>query len=204
MISARSDIRGLEKQLARYGQQELPEVVAETINAVGRATHSRSLRNIRSDMIIRNRFTERSLKYFKASPRRNLNRIDAITGTISPYLPIQEKGGRLRAKRSRVAIPTKSARVAKSKRRAVAPRFRLNRVGETGSGGVFIATSKRGKLGMFVRTKSRVIMIRDLSITSRHIKPTRWHSEAVGKFGRRNVMGAIFIRQARRRIRGRG
>lgn len=200
MISVRTETRRLEREVARFGREILPETVAASMNVVARAAHSRSLRNIRSSFTLRNRYTERSLKFWQAKPKRNISRINAVTGTISEYLPLQEAGGRVRARRRRIPIPTRAARVGRSRSRVVAARYRLNRIGEAGRGGVFIARSRSGKLGLFVRTGRRVIMIRDLSVASYRLEPTHWHTEATRKYGTKSMLQQVFIREARRRL----
>lgn len=204
MIRMTTDTRQLKRQLQKYGDKVLPETVAATINVVATSAHNRSIHNIKKNLTLRNPYTLKSMRYYKASPRTDLRRIDAITGSISHYLPIQDTGGRIHAKRGRIAIPTKESRTAKSKARVVARRFRLDRLGQIGSGGLFIARSRRGKLGIFLRKKLRkkrvVIMLRDLSIKTRRIKPTHWHTEAVKKFATHRLMTTIFAREARKRM----
>ena len=142
----------------------------------------------------------RSMRLWTAHPKENLRRINAITGTVSTYLPLQEKGGTVRARRSRMAIPTKSARIGRSKSRPVASRFRMNRMGQVGRGGkFFIMRSKSGKLGIFTRrTKRKLVMVRDLSVRSFHLRAKNWHSDAVRKFNKKSLYMRVFIREAKK------
>lgn len=200
MIKIRVEMKDLERQLKRYNQDALPKAVAASINAVSGAAHSQSERNVRTRFTIRNRFTMRSMKLWKANPKPDIRRINSVTGTISSYLPLQEKGGTVRARRQRMAIPTKAARISRSKSRPVARRFRMNRMGQVGSGGkFFVMRSKRGKLGIFTRrTKRQLVMVRDLSVRSFHLRAKNWHSDAVRKFNKKSLYMRVFIREAKK------
>ncbi len=200
MIKLKVEEEALKRQLRRYQKDALPKAVAASINAVAGAAHRQAERNVRTRFTIRNRFTMRSLKLFRANPKPDISRIDSITGTISSYLPLQEKGGTVRARRQRLAIPTKQARIGRSKARPVASRFRMNRMGQVGRGSkFFVMRNKWGKLGIFTRrTKRKLVMVRDLSVRSFHLRAKNWHADAVRKFNRRSLYMRVFIREAKK------
>ena len=199
MIKLTFETEALKRQLQRYNKDALPKAVAAALNAVGGAAHRQAERNVRTRFTIRNKFTMRSLRLFSANPKPDIKRINAITGTISPYLPLQETGGTVRARRKAIAIPTKNARISRSKARPVASRFRMNRMGQVARGNkFFMMRSKSGKLGIFTRrTKRKLVMVRDLSVRSFHLRAKNWHSDAVRKFNRRSLYMSAFIRQAK-------
>lgn len=199
MIRLEIQTADFRRQLERFRKDALPQAVAGSLNAVAHAAHRQSERNVRERLTLRNAYTLRSLRYWRASPKRQIGRINAITGTSSEYLPVQETGGTQRARRRRFAIPTTAARISRSKARPVAPRFRMNRMGElTNRGGKFwIMRSGRGKLGIFTRpSRRRLVMIRDLSVRSYHLRAVNWHRDAVRKYNRRSLYMRVFAREA--------
>lgn len=200
MIKLDADTRSLERQLKKYKRDAMPKAVAASINAVSLAAHRQSERNVRTRFTIRNRFTERSLKRWPANPKPDIRRINSVVGTKSKYLPLQETGGMVRAGRRRIAIPTKSARIGRSKARPVARRFRMNRMGQVGRGGkFFMMRSRAGKLGIFTRrTKRKLVMVRDLSVRSFNLRPKRWHADAIRKYNRKSLYQRVFIREAKK------
>ena len=200
MIKINVEAKALERQLRQYQKDALPKAVAASLNAVSLAAHRQSERNVRTRFTIRNRFTLRSLKRWSANPKPDIRRINSVTGTISSYLPLQEEGGTVRARRQKMAIPTKSARISRSKSRPVATRFRMNRMGDVGRGNkFFMMRSRAGKLGIFTRrTKRKLVMVRDLSVRSFHLRPRRWHRDAIRKFNRRSLYMSVFIREAKK------
>lgn len=200
MIKVEVETKDLERQLRQYRQDALPKAVAASLNVVAKVVHAQSERNVRTRFTIRNRFTLGSMMLWTAHPKEDLRKINAITGTRSKYLPLQEEGGTVRAKRQRIAIPTKSARISKSKTRPVARRFYMSRMGQVGSGSkFFMMRNKWGKLGIFTRrTKRKLVMVRDLSVRSFHLRAKNWHRDAVRKFNRKSLYMRVFIREAKK------
>jgi len=188
----------------RYlARDAFPEAVAESINTVARAAHSMSERNIKHDFTLRNSYTLRGLVYYKASPRSNIDRIDAVTGHRAEYMARQDEGFRVRARRRRIPIPTTAARTGKSRSRPVSRKYWMPRLGTIGGGGkFFIGRPGAGKkLGIYERmARGRLRMIRDLSVSSYTVKATGWHTSAVKKYGTASMMGAAWVRSAKRRI----
>ncbi len=200
MIKLKVEEEALKRQLRRYQKDALPKAVAASLNAVSLAAHKQSERNIRTRFTLRNPFTLKSMMLWTAHPKEDIRRINARTGTRSTYLPLQEKGGTVRARRQRIAIPTKFARIKKSKSRAVAKRFRMRSMGQVGPGSkFFMMRNKWGKLGIFTRrTKKEIRMVRDLSVRSFHLRAKNWHADAVRKFNRRSLYMRVFIREAKK------
>jgi len=191
--------------------------MAATANVAVHAVDRYSKKLLPQRMILRNEYTMRSLKVSEARVSGRTGRVGyAEVGSISPYLPIQETGGTIRAKRRRIAIPTKAARGG-SKRGIVRPRFRMNRMGGINRAGskFFTLYPARGpymrhgkmvapilrKAGIFYRqSKRKLLFVRDIESARIRVKPTRWHSEAVKKFGRQSLMEQVFIREAKKQL----
>lgn len=73
----------------------------------------------------------------------------------------------------------------------------MGAIGTVGSK-FFFMRSSGGKKGIFYRkSKKKIVKVRDISRRSYRIKATRWHSEAVKKFGNKRVMGQVFVQEAK-------
>lgn len=179
--------------------EAFPKAMAATINTTAKAAHNRSLRNVRERFTIRNRYTERSIRFSGARVKSGGRFGYAITGSISPYMPLQETGGTVRARRQAIAIPTKAARTGGVKTGVVARRYRMDRIGRIGGGGKFFFLPTR-KPGLYTRKRGKLIMIRDISISKYRLKPTRWHGDAVDQFAKRSIMEAVFEREAKKQL----
>ena len=195
--------KAYQAALKSVTKAELPTARSAAINVVARAAHSQSERNIRAKMTLRNKYTLGSLKFYPSKVRSSGAAGYAETGTLSPYLPIQEEGGTVRAKRSRVPVPTLASRSG-NKQRVIASRFRLNKMGPLNrKGGKFFYAPFR-KPGIYYRpSKKRLVMLRDLTARSIRVKPTHWHTDAVKKFGTQSMMAAAFVREAKKIIAAR-
>ena len=141
----------------------------------------------------------RSLRFSPAKVRSSGQIGYAQVGTVSLYLPVQEMGGNIRARRRAIAIPTKAARTGGVKTGVVAMRYRMHKIGKIGKGGKFFFLPTR-KPGLYTRKGKRLIMIRDVSVRSFKLKPTRWHRDAVQKFGKRSILEALYLREARKLV----
>jgi len=177
----------------------MQQVTAATLNDTARAVQVRSERNLKKDMIVRTPYTLKSLKTYKASPGRPIERQDAVTGTISDYLPVHDEGGVVKAKKRRIAVPTNRVR-GKDRKKKVAPRYRIDNMK-----GAFVlgAGPKLKRAALFVRQGKRIVKVRDLGENSYKLKAKKWHSEAVAKYGNYTYMAAVFRRQAEQRIKTR-
>jgi len=104
------------------------KVVAATLTETAKAVTTRSERNLKRTMIIRTTYTPKSLKTYPASATKPLARQNAVSGTISPYLPIQDEGGKISAKKKRIAVPTNRVR-GKDRKKKIPGKYRLNNAG---------------------------------------------------------------------------
>jgi hypothetical protein len=205
---------GYKQALAKIGGEELPEAIAAGINRIASSAHLAQRNNLRGRFILRNKYTERSLAYYKANPKKDINRINAIIGSKQAYLALQEEGGTRRPVRgSKVPVPTMAARGGNW--RAPIPRRYALRKGALAAG-VFIlrpgttswakwskrrrAHARLTRAGIFKREKSRLLKIRFLDRPSYKLRARRWHRDAVEKYGKSNLMAAAFMAEAKRRL----
>lgn len=199
MIRHFTDYRAYQSALKRLSRDLFPRAMADTLNSVGKAVHNRSIRNARGRFTLRNTYTVRSIRFSPAKVRSSGKVGYSQTGSISPYLPMQETGATVRARRRRIPIPTRAARTSGLKTKPVARRYRMNQIGRIGRGSKFFFIPLR-KPGLFTRKGRRLIMIRDVSVRSYRLRPTHWHTDAVRKFGKRSVMEQVFVREAKKQL----
>lgn len=195
MIRITSNSKQYLKELAKV-EKGLERCAARTLTATAQAVTTRSERNIRRDMIVRGTYTTKSLKTYKAGETKPLAKMNSVAGTISDYLPVHDKGGKVKARKKRIAVPTNKVR-GKNRKRRVPTRYRLDKMS-----GAFILRQNGGKLkrpGMFIRTgKKKIIKVRDLGASSYTLKARNWHTEAVKRYGNYAFMADEYARQARR------
>lgn len=191
------EYRAYMRRLERMAEGTFPRVIADTINTVAGFAHVQSVRNVRDRMTLRNQYTERSIRFYKASPKANAAKINAITGSIQPYMATQETGGYRRPKRGRkVPVATLFARGG-SPTRVVRKRYHAGTLGVN----QFVGKPRGGNRpsGVWERTNrnKRLKMIRNLEEARVVIDATKWHSDAMAKYSSRKVMTDEFLRQAR-------
>jgi len=202
METSSKEFREYRKKLEALGKDLFPKVIAETLNVVAGFAHAQSIKNSRSRFVNRNQYTERSIRYYKASPKGNWTRINAVTGSISPYMDLQDTGGVKRPKRGRrVPIATLAARGGKAAS-VVRKRYKAGSLGPN----QFVKIPKGGAkpMGVYERyaRNKRLKMIRNLEDESVRIVGKRWHTDAVSAYAKRSVVEAEFARQAKRYIKG--
>ena len=86
------EIRRLEVQLRLFARRAYPFAVRETLTETAKQATLKTKRNMRLELTLRNTFTVNSMLTTFARGL-NVNRMEAITGSISPYMPIIEFGG---------------------------------------------------------------------------------------------------------------
>jgi hypothetical protein len=216
-VQVNSDYKKYLRQLRDLHDRRLPAAQAATLNAAVKAVDHHSHKLIRQKFILRNQYTERGLKVAEARVSGRTGRVGyAEVGSISPYMPLQETGGTVRARRRRIAIPTRAARGG-SKQGIIRPRFRLNRMGGLNQPGSKFFTlypaagpyRRHGKMvsprlrkaGIFYRqSKRKILFVRDIESARIRVRPTRWHRESVEKFGKRSLLNQVFIREAKKQL----
>lgn len=192
-----AEYRAYQRKLERLAEGTFPRVIADTINTVAGFAHVHSIRNVRDRMTLRNAYTERSIRFYKANSKANAEKINAITGSVQPYMATQETGGYRRPKRGRkVPVATLFARGGSSTR-VVRKRYHAGTLGEK----QFVGKPRGGNRpsGVWERTNrnKRLKMIRNLEADRVQIDATRWHTDAIAKYSTRKMMTDEFLRQAR-------
>jgi len=192
------DFKLYKKKLEALGAEILPRVIAETINIVAGFAHVQSQRNIRSRFVNRNRYTENSVRYYKANPKAKIQKINAISGSISDYMDEQDQGGYRMPKSGSKAPESALAARGGNPNRVVR---KVNRAGQLGPN-QFIGKPK-GSLarpnGVYARTKRNkyLVMIRNITRSKILIEGKHWHADAVSFKYRREIVTNEFIRQAK-------
>lgn len=211
------DLRSLAKSLRLLAVDEFAVATAAAINRVARAAHSASMENIRREFTLRNKYTLGSMMYYKATPKKDANKIDAITGTRSRYLDEQEVGGVAQTKDGKPAklMPSKASRSGVWKTKSILQRYRLNSIGDIAKrkskkmtpqtakafflqptenpGAKWLRGLRRlDKSAIFIRRGGKLIWVRVLTFNPIQLKATHWHGKARDKFGRQEVIDAAY------------
>lgn len=155
------------KKLHALARDELPGVFVRSINRVATAADGAQRRGLRREFTVRNRWSEGSLMLWRAKPSKQVDKINAIVGSRSEYLRLQEEGG---VERNRDGSATMSLPSRKARRgnwgRAVSSSMRLSKIGPIaarGSGGrmaprgakAFILTPGKSADGLSKRRTSK-------------------------------------------------
>lgn len=203
-----------------------PEIIARTLNVHAGLAGMRQLQNLRKDFTLRNEYTEGSLHigkgagseglYWPASPTVPIQRMNAVVGSKSPYLPLQETGGVAQAKGKSLAMPTLAGRGGDEKR-PIPQFFRFRSMGQLG--GTRQKYTTRGRrirskgffiLGPGPRLKepaiffrepggggARLMKIRLIGRKSQRVRATHWHTEAVRHYGTWKGFNETYARVAK-------
>lgn len=201
----------LHAKLTALAKDEVPGVFARSINRVAKAAHGAQLRALDSKFTLRNKFTRGSMMLWEARPNKDPNKINAITGSRSPYLGVQETGGTEVGKDGKPTMTTPS----KASRRGnwakpIVSRFRwgsIGRIARRGPRGMTPKGAKAFVLGpgprlsqetifMRVGKKGKLVRIRTINRGKTMLKATKWHSGSIERVARREVMEASFAHEA--------
>ena len=199
------EFKEYEKKLKNLTDVQLKEVVAEAINSTATIAHIQSIRNTRARMTLRNKYTENSIRYYKANPTKAINRINAITGSISDYMDEQEAGGRRLPKQgSKAAQATLYARGGQAGKK----KSRFSYLGQSGEAfrSMFFVGKPRGggkngskPSGIYRRFKKKIRMTHNLEDAYVQIKATKWHSDAINGV-KKDRMVQAFERELSRKL----
>lgn len=184
--------------LAALGKipEAMQKVTAATLTETAEKVTEQSQRNVAKKMIVRTPYTTKSIVTYKASATRPIARQDAISGTKSDYLPIQDAGGIIRAKNKRIGVPTNAIR-GSARKKKIPARYRAGQTPKA-----FTMRGDDGHLGLYVRkNKKSMVKIRDLEKAIYTLKATNWHKDAVNKYGNYQYMAKVFERQARKYLK---
>lgn len=117
------ELKRFEGDLKTFASRAYPFATKQTVNRAAFVARSLTQRNIRRDMVTRNRFTEGSIR---VEPTRTLvvRQQEAVVGSIAPYMEDQEFGGtKVSTGKEGVAIQTSYSAGQRGQR----PRTRMPR-----------------------------------------------------------------------------
>lgn len=198
---ADEEFRKWKRKLERIGSDLFPQTISETINVVAREAHDDSSRNLQSRFTLRNSFTQRSLRFYASKPKSNWTAINAISGSISPYIALHDAGGDLRPKRGRVvAQPTLYARGgsrARTKRR----RFYLGQELDKRKMYVGVPRGTNRPRGIYERKGRGLKLVHSLIHSTIRIEGRHWHTDAVQRKYTKARMTAEFVTRAEARAK---
>jgi len=199
MVTIKSDYKRLIRDLKRV-EGGMQQTTAAMLNIISTGAASAQARNIRTKMIVRGAYTERSLVHYKASASKPIDRQNAIVGTKSPYLPVQDSGGKVKAKKKYIAVPTNKVR-GKDRKKRIPARYRIDQPGSK----VFMLKPARPtktlkRAALFIRRGKKIEKIRDIGARDYTLKARRWHRDAVEKFGSAAMRKAVFYREGRKML----
>lgn len=203
VFNADFETQVLERALRYQGGTALPDAVAAALNETAASITRRSQDNVRRRLTVRAQYTLNSIKQDRHARGRVVERMFARTGTRSPYLPIQNRGGVIRARNRSVPIPTVAARTARSLNRRIAGRYAMNKMGNIGSDGRFFMGSPRGggrPAGIWERHSGnrRLRLLRRLGNSQVTVPASRWFDDAIAAHA--HLAPARFRREANRRL----
>lgn len=191
------DTKAYTHAMRMLDREALPRTVAAALNSPAEAIARESKRNVERRLIVRTKFTTNSIRQDRTARGQNFRTMHSRVGTLSPYLPIQDEGGEVKAQRQRIPIPTLDARTGRNARRAIASRYRMDRMGAFSKGSrFFMGRSRSGRQGIYERMANRVRMVRNLEHSSVRVPASRWWSDAVARYGTAQFIRAQFIRAA--------
>lgn len=117
------EVKQYESDLKTFARKAFPYATRSAINGMAFAAQKRGRENLRSDMTLRNRYSEQSVRVEQARSL-TVSRQEAIAGSIVEYLEAQEFGGTTdRRGAHKTVIPTGYAAGQEGAR----PRTRLPR-----------------------------------------------------------------------------
>lgn len=86
------NIKQLEWDLGALKAKAIPFATKFVINGAARDARTEYQKEIRKDLILRNKFTENSVR-FKTTNTLNINNQVSVVGSVAPYMDEQEFGG---------------------------------------------------------------------------------------------------------------
>jgi hypothetical protein len=204
-----SEMQKYVSALKTLGDDLLPEAVATALNAPASAIEKESRRNAKKRLIIRSAYTTNSLKQDRHARGRDISRMFSRVGSNSDYLWKHDTGNTEQAKKSRIPIPTLTARGGNVRSR-ISRRYAMNTIGNVdGTGGKFFLGKPRGggrnasfPVGIYERTgkNTRIKLIRNLSQSSVTIPATNFYTDAEKRYGTDEYIRNKFITTAEKLI----
>lgn len=123
------DTRQFKKELDKLSKRELPRVVKRALTLTARTAAKFAKGNVEDDFTNRNKFTAGSVRANKVEGT-TAKSMFAEYGSMQPYMALQEKGGQTTNKGKAVDVPTRSARVGRSRKKPTRKKARLSQLGK--------------------------------------------------------------------------
>lgn len=213
MFRIDSNAKQFQKQLEKI-PGALQKATARTLNAISTGAAGEQKKNVNKKMIVRTPYTTKSLRHYKASETKPIEKQNAIVGSVSPYLGIHEKGGTIKAKspieakdgksqqarKLAVPVPTSALRGA-DRRKRITAKMRLTK--ENARQFFVLRPANPVRVlrtpGLFRRVnKKRIVKLRSLSKSSIRVRGNKWHTDAIKKYANEKMTSAVFIREAKK------
>jgi hypothetical protein len=125
------DFKKLHRDIATFAKRAYPYAVRNALNGCAFELRKGWQVEIRRAFTTRNSFTERSIRVEKAAGT-DIRSMQAVTGSVAPYMGDQEYGGTVRGRGKHKAIPSPVAGGGKAgggkRPRMVAGRFKLSAI----------------------------------------------------------------------------
>jgi hypothetical protein len=193
-FKAEIETKSLERALRMISQEALPEATAHTLNFIARRVQDDSRKRIQSNFTVRTPYTTNSVRQTRIARGTNVNNMYSQVSSLSGYLNVHDQGGELKAKRSRLNIPTLVTRGGSQKNR-IRKRYYANTEGTNR----FIGEPNGRPLGLYERTgKGGLKMLRNLTKNTVRLKKTDFFTGAVEAEATQEKIRQEFNRNARR------
>lgn len=202
---------------------ELPRVCAATLNTSAQVAKNKSVEFLNKEFELRDNYVVNSLRIWRANPRKNLRSINAIFGSMIPFMADYEFGGvRRPASGSRFPLPTLAARRG-SIRKKITGKYKTGKMVVTRPprirGGrkrriaAQIAIAKRTKYrqflfipfdrypGIYQIKNGELELVRDFRKANYKIMPNKWMSRSVSYAATQKKLENFFVIHARRIIK---
>lgn len=184
-----------------------PYSIADTLNQAAGATKKAALTNVKKKLRTRTPYTLRSIKQDRKAFGTNINKMYARVGSNSSYLWKHDEGYVQKANRRKIPLPFVNSTRGGDINRIIVSRYRMNKLGEIKGNKRFFKGVPKGRVGLKsygiwerVNRNKSIRRVRALTHSQVKIKPVRWFSGAVDRFGTPQYMSAAFNRIAEARI----
>ena len=201
LFRTKTDAQKWQKSMDKLLGEYAPLAISETLTEIAQDVQFRSIVNMKGMFLKVGKYSANSLRTWKASPMRNIARIRAVTGSISPYLDLQDSGGTARPQQGKLMpTPSKASRGG-SLANPILPRFRVSKMGDLKNRSAdnkffLLGSGQKNRPWLIVRryAKGRLVWLRALDRTEVRLKPHAWHRKAVQQKATQKAMMGLFLR----------
>ena len=166
--------------LAKINSKVIPGAVRETLNDTAFRIRKKSIEGMAEKLTNRNRWSEKSIRVDQARGS-DIHQMKSVVGSVLPHMKLHEHGGVVRARRSKLGIPTDKSRIGGNRAKRITSRKKLTSIGDFGAKGTKAFAANLRKKGLYIRNRKRLIMLRNFEHSAVTIKPTHWLSEPTFK-----------------------